>query len=149
MKERPKTRTESIVSKTMWNSILFNGVFVALASVIFLSSDKIYSLFRNSNDDIVFLTGFFSLFIFLNVFNMFNARTEKANIFDNINKNRGFTKVVILIAVVQILLTFVGGKILRTTSLATIEWIIVLSLSFLIIPLNFIRKLIINRKTEV
>lgn len=149
MLEKPKTRTESIVSKSMWNSILFNGVFVALASVVFLSSDKIYGLFRSSTGDIVFLTGFFSFFIFLNVFNMFNARTEKANIFDNIGKNPGFLRVALLIAVVQILLTFIGGKILRTTPLTINEWGIILGLAICIIPLNMLRKGIFGEAKSV
>ncbi|WP_129597663.1 calcium-translocating P-type ATPase, PMCA-type [Anaerophilus nitritogenes] len=146
MLEKPKTRTEGIVSKSMWNSILFNGIFVAIASILFLSSDMIHKAFRSSQGDIVFLTGFFSFFIFLNVFNMFNARTEKANIFDNIRKNPGFSKVVLFIIFVQIMLTFVGGKILRTAPLNMHEWMIIIGLSFFIIPLNMIRKKLFTKK---
>ena len=142
MQEKPKTRTESIVSKPMWHSILFNGIFVAGASVFFLRSEFIRSLFRSSPNDIVFLTGFFSFFIFLNIFNMFNARTEKANILDNIKLNPGFLRVALLIAVVQVILTFVGGKVLRTTGLNLNEWAVILGMTVLIIPLNIIRKTI-------
>jgi len=145
MLERPKSRTESIVSKPMWQSILFNGIFVAAASVFFLESDFIRSLFRSSAGDIVFLTGFFSFFIFLNVFNMFNARTDKANIFDNIKQNPGFLQVALLIAVVQIILTIVGGKILRTTGLALNEWAVILGMTLLIIPLNMLRKTVFRQ----
>lgn len=140
MQEKPKSRTESIVSKQMWQSILFNGIFVAASSVFFLQSDFIRSLFRSSPNDIVYLTGFFSFFIFLNVFNMFNARTEKINIFENISKNPGFLRVVLLITVVQILLTFVGGKILRTTGLMINEWSVIFLMTIFIIPLNMLRK---------
>ncbi len=140
MEEKPKSRGESIVTKDMWQSILFNGIFVTVASIFFLESDFIRSFFRSSPNDIVYLTGFFSFFIFLNVFNMFNARTEKANIFENIGKNPGFLRVVLLIAVVQIALTFVGGKILRTTGLMVEEWAIIFLMTVLIIPLNMLRK---------
>ncbi|MDY2848035.1 MAG: calcium-translocating P-type ATPase, PMCA-type, partial [Oscillospiraceae bacterium] len=46
-------------------------------------------------------SGYFALFIFIAVFNAFNARTEKANLFDNIGRNSGFLKILGLITVVQ------------------------------------------------
>lgn len=149
MRERPKARSESIVSKSMWQAILFNGIFVAISSVLFLRSNYIRSLFRPSEGDIVFLTGFFCLFVFLNVFNMFNARTEKANIFDNITGNPGFIKVALLITFVQVTLVYVGGKVLRTTGLTVGEWGVVMGLSILIIPLNMLRKILFDRPSEL
>ncbi len=145
MEEKPKSRGESIVSKSMWQSILTNGIFVSIASVLFLRSEYIQSLFRDSDGDIVFLTAFFSLFIFLNVFNMFNARTEKVNIFDNIKSNPGFIRVALLIAVVQVILVYVGGKVLRTVPLALNEWAIVIGLSIIIIPFNMLRKSLFSK----
>ncbi len=148
MKEKPKSRSESIVSKSMWQSILFNGIFVAASSVLFLKSDYIRSLFRSSEGDMVFLTAFFCLFIFLNVFNMFNARTDKANIFDNIKQNPGFLRVVLLITVVQVVLVYVGGKVLRTVGLTINEWAVIIGLSILIIPLNMLRKTLFSKEVE-
>lgn len=144
MLEKPKSRRETIISKEMWNAILFNGVFVAGMSVFFFKSDWVRGLFRASENDLVFLTAFFSFFIFLNVFNMFNARTSEVNIFSNIIKNPGFIQTAALITVVQILLTFVGGKILRTVPLTLGEWAIIWAMTITIIPLNMLRKALMN-----
>jgi len=142
MLEKPKDRAENIISKPMWNSILFNGLLVTSVSVFFLSSDFIKSLFRSSPNDIVFLAAFFSFYAFMNFFNMFNARTEKANIFDKIKHNYGFIRVALLIVAVQIVLTLVGGRVFRTTGLTLHEWTIILGMAVLIIPLNMLRKTI-------
>ena len=47
-----------------------------------------------------------------------------------------------LIAVIQVLMTFVGGSILRTAPLALNEWGVVMLLSLIILPVGTLRKLI-------
>lgn len=147
MIEPPKQRTESIINKDMWSSILMNGSFIAVMSIFFLKSSFIRDAFRRGtvgNEDIYVLTGFFAFFIFINAFNTFNARTVDLNLFSNITQNRGFLKVVTLIFSVQILLTYVGGEVLRTSGLNLVEWSYVVLLSTLIIPLDLLRKLLRN-----
>ncbi len=147
MKEPPKRRTESIINKDMWSSILTNGSFIAAMSIFFLKSSRIREVFRvgsTGNEDIYLLTGFFAFFIFVNAFNTFNARTEGLNLFSHVLQNRGFLQVVALIFSVQILLTYVGGEVLRTSGLNLVEWGYVTLLASLIIPVDLTRKLIRN-----
>lgn len=147
MEEPPKRRTESIINKDMWGSILMNGSFIAAMSVFFLKSSFIRDVFRigtAGKEDIYILTGFFAFFIFINAFNTFNARTVDLNLFSNITQNRGFLKVVTLIFSVQIVLTYAGGEVLRTSGLNLVEWGYVVLLAALIIPLDLTRKLMRN-----
>ncbi|SLM32497.1 hypothetical protein MTBBW1_750018 [Desulfamplus magnetovallimortis] len=46
------------------------------------------------------------------------------------------------ILVIQVVMTYAGGVILRTHGLLFNEWLLILSLAFLIIPLNLLRKVI-------
>ncbi len=147
MLEPPKRRDESIISKDMWSSILLNGGFIAAMCIFFLKSPWVQSVFRvggAGREDMYLLTGFFSFFIFINAFNIFNARTEDLNLLDHIYENKGFLKVVTLIFAVQILLTYVGGDILRTSGMVLSEWGYVILLAILIIPLDLARKLVRN-----
>ncbi|WP_084281265.1 calcium-translocating P-type ATPase, PMCA-type [Alkaliphilus transvaalensis] len=147
MQEPPKRRAESIINKDMRSSILLNGSFIAAMSIFFLKSSFIRDAFRigaTGKEDIYILTGFFAFFIFINGFNTFNARTVDLNLFNKITGNRGFLKVVTLIFSVQIVLTYVGGEVLRTSGLNLVEWGYVVLLSALIIPLDLARKLIRN-----
>ncbi|MBS4538724.1 calcium-translocating P-type ATPase, PMCA-type [Clostridium sp. D2Q-11] len=151
MDEMPKTRDESIINKYMWSSIITNAIVIGGLSIFFLISDMIKGLFRqgpNGNEDIYYLTGFFGFFIFINLLNMFNARTKDINIFNNILENDKFLKIVGLIFIVQIVMTYIGGAVLRTEGLIIKEWLVIIPMAMIIIPIDIIRKLIVNKLIE-
>ena len=58
--------------------------------------------------------------------------------------NRNFIFVVIMIFFLQTLFTYLGGDVLRTVGLNLTEWLYVLGMSFLIIPVDLVRKLVRN-----
>src|SRR5438105_1417990 len=129
MDEHPIKRNEAIVSPEMWSALLWNGSFVAALSTMFLTWDSVYDYFNN--DDAIFLTAFFSFFIFICVINAFNVRTPKLNIFAHIRQNTGFIRVITLIFFVQILFTYVGGRVLRTVPLSKRDWYTVIGASLI------------------
>lgn len=148
MDERPKRRDESIISKNMWSSVLTVGAYLTVASLLFLLHPFFRSLFRLDGPeiypgmDMYFMTGFFCFYVLSAMFNGFNARTDKINIFEHIGENRNFIYVMLLIAVVQVLMTFIGGPILRTAPLTISEWGWVALFSLVILPIGTLRKLI-------
>lgn len=142
MKEKPKRRDESIISKYMWTEILTASAWGFALSMFLLVSSTADHFFR---DDTKFLmTGYFTFFIFFAVFNAFNARTEQIKLYDNIGKNHGFWQVMILIVAVQVLMTDFGGDILRCYGLSPSEWLLIIVMAFTIIPVDLIRKLILK-----
>lgn len=145
MQEKPKRRDEHIVSKYMWSSILTGALWTFVLSLVFILSPFSHGFFRTDVADKYLLTGYFAFFIFISVFNAFNARTEKLNLFDNLGKNKGFLRVMGLIVVVQVIMTYCGGVILRCFGLNITEWVFVLILAFTIIPIDLIRKLIVGK----
>lgn len=142
MQEKPKAREEKLITKSMWASILCNGIFIALLSVFFLKSDFVRGLFQRNGEfsEAVFLTAFFAMFVFLNNFNKFNVRVEELNLFDHIFENKGFLNVVAMIFVIQLIITYVGGDMFRTVGLNLSEWFYVLLFSITIIPVDLVRK---------
>lgn len=144
MQEKPKHREESIVNGYMWSSIFTGSIWVFILSMFILLSPVVYGFFRPSETNDYLLTGYFSFFIFAAVFNAFNARTDKINLFDNISKNKGFLRIILLISVVQVIMADFGGVILRCFGLNIKEWIFVILISFTIIPIDIIRKLIVK-----
>lgn len=139
MQEKPIPRDEPLISPDMWSSILINGVVVAALSIGFLTYQPIRELFHS---EAALMTGFFAFFVFIHNFNKFNARTELVNLFDHLTQNKGFITVVTLIFVLQVLFTYFGGEVLRTVGLTWMEWVYVLSLSVIIIPIDLARKVI-------
>lgn len=144
MKEKPKRRDESIVSKPMWSSILVGAAYTVIMSLVFLT----VGLNWFDNKENVELTGYFAFFIFTAIFNAFNARTDEINLFDNITKNKNFLKIMEIVAVVQVALTYFGGEIFHCYGLSVTQWGIVLVLAFMIIPVDLIRKCIVKMVTN-
>jgi len=147
MHEKPIPRDESIINLHMWSAIITNGIFIALMCVNVLRSTTIRGLFVRDGvpNEQVFLTAFFAYFIFQQAFNAFNARTPKINIIEHIAENPGFGMVIVLIFIVQVIFTYVGGNVLRTVGLTFTEWMLVIGASALIIPFDMVRKFVMNK----
>ena len=145
MKEKPKKRDENIVSKYMWSEIITGSIWTFALSMLFLESSFISGFFRFDESGKYLLTGYFCFFIFTSVFNAFNARTEQFNLFDNIMHNSGFLKVLGLIVVVQIAMTYIGGAVLNCYGLNITEWVVTLVMALTIIPVDLIRKVIVRK----
>ena len=142
MQERPKSRDENIINRYMWSSILVGGAFIFVVSMLILATPLASGVFRPHPENLYLLTGYFTFFIFADIFNAFNCRTESFNLFDNIGKNKGFIQVIALIFVVQVFMTYFGGDVLRTYGLTANEWIFVITVSACIIPVDLLRKAI-------
>ena len=146
MQEKPKRREENIVSSYMWSAIFTGSIWTFILSMFFLLTPQIKALFRPGINNEYLLTGYFAFFIFISVFNAFNARTEQTNLFDNIFENKGFLNIIILIVIVQVIMTYLGGAVLNCYGLTLKEWAAVIIMAFTIIPVDIIRKKIVIKK---
>ena len=149
MEEPPKKREEPILNSYMIHEILFIGCYSFFLCVFFLKSPLIHSFFRTGRQDQYFLTAFFGLFIFMSIFNSFNARTSRLNVFANLWKNKAFLLITFFIVVVQMILIYYGGTLFRTAGLSLKEVEVMLFLSFTVIPVDFIRKLYLKKKKKL
>jgi P-type Ca2+ transporter type 2C len=146
MKEMPIDRKANIISKYMTSGIFTGGLYITAFSLFFLLFPPFKEFFMRNGapDNDVFLTAFFNLFIFLVMFNSFNARTNKINLFEKILSNKGFLPIIALIFFLQVVFTYIGGDVLRTTSLNLKEWGLILVMSISIIPVDLLRKIILK-----
>ena len=149
MEEKPKSKKEQIINKYMKDEIMFTGTFSALICILFLKLPIIQNIFRDSKTDKYLMTAFFGLFIFMGIFNSFNARTHRLNLFSNLRKNKVFIAIIIFIIIVQIYLIYHGGEVFRTYGLTTSEFEIMILISMLVIPIDFIRKIYLRKQGEI
>jgi len=140
--ETPKDRSAPIVSKKMLTTIVLGGAYMTLVAIFFYKSSFIAEMFRSASNNIYIYTGFFCTYIFMAVANGFNVRVSGVNLLENLRLNKGFLDVMALIVAIQIALTFVGGRILRTAPLNLEEWLVVIALSLSIILVDLLRKLL-------
>ena len=125
MNEFPKKKEEQIINRYMAGEILFTGLYSASLCVLFLKAPFIKSFFRMDNNNVYLMTAFFGLFIFMTIFNSFNARTNRLNLLANILKNRVFLIIILFILIVQVVLIYYGGDLFRTAGLTYTEFLIV------------------------
>lgn len=143
MKEKPKSRTENIISKEMMTSIISGSIWVIALSLLYFKLPIIRELFVT---DEAFTTGYFCFFVFTAVFNGLNVKSAGIDVFSHFNENEDFIKVMSIIAVVQVAVTYIGGELFKCTPLNLIEWAIILVMAISIIPYDLLRKLIMNSK---
>jgi len=149
MYEKPKNKNEQIINDYMKGEIAFTGTITALICLIFLKSPLIHSIFRESQNDKYLMTAFFGLFIFMGIFNSFNARTHRINLLSHLSKNIIFVLVILFIFIVQITLIYYGGNLFRTYGLNIKEFIIMTLISIIVIPIDTIRKIYLRKKGKL
>ena len=144
MDEKPKKKNEPIINKYMLSEIITTGLYCAIICILFLKLPIIEKIIREENKYL--MTAYFAMFIFMSIFNAFNARSDRLNIFSNLIKNKVFISIFTFITIVQIYLIYHGGNIFRTYGLSINELIFVILLASTVIPVDLIRKYILKRK---
>ena len=145
MQEKPKRRDERLVNGYMWSSILTGALLAFALSCFILLTGFAKGMFRAADDSAYLFTGYYAFFVFFFVFNAFNARTDRINLFDNIDKNRGFIRIILMIAAVQVVMVYFGGAVLRCYGLALGEWAFVIAMAATVIPVDIARKAVYGR----
>ena len=140
MKEPPKKKSDHIINRYMISQILVTGIYSSIICISFMKS----SIINNIYTPVSKLTAFFGLLIFISIFNALSARTNRLNIIANIKKNKVFIAIIGFITIVQIFIIYKGGDLFRTHGLNMKEFIIMFILSISVLPVDFIRKIIIK-----
>ena len=146
LEEEPKRRSAPIVSRKILLSVVIGGLYMTLVGIAFYKSAWVDHLFRDAANHIYTYTGFFCTYIFMAVANGFNVRVEGLNPLKNISLNKAFLQVMALIIAIQVLLTYVGGRVLRTTPLNAGEWGVVVLFSLSMLFIGVLGKLLMGRR---
>ncbi len=145
MEEKPKKSTEAIINSYMYNEIIVSSLYSAIICILFLKLPVVKTIFRVGDNNKYLMTAYFALFIFLGIFNSFNARTYRINIFSNILKNKVFLGIITFIIIVQIYLIYYGGEVFRTYGLESHEFFLILLISLSVWFVDIIRKIILKK----
>ncbi len=144
MDHKPKKLDEPIINKYMYSEIIITAMYSAFLCILFLKLPLFKEIVRS--EEKYFMTSYFALFIFIGIFNAFNSRTERLNILSNITKNKVFITIFLFIISVQIFLIYHGGELFRTFGMTPFELIFVILLAFTVVPVEFLRKIILKKK---
>ena len=125
MKDKPRKSSDFIISKSMGRGILGSGfVFFAIMFVFLIWCERHGA---GSIIDVHELTLFFTTFVMLQFWNLFNAKClgSTHSAFHNLRHDGGLLLVLLLIFVGQWLIVTFGGRMFRTQPLSAEEWLII------------------------
>ncbi len=139
MKDKPRSRSAFIVSKPMWKSIVgVGGLFFVflLCLLYYLEHADISTLSLIGRVPLGPADGlspyelslFFTVFVFLQFWNMFNARAfATGRSAFHFKGAGGFVLIALAILVGQILIVTVGGPFFSVTPLKITDWLIIIA----------------------
>ena len=124
MNEKPRKRTDFIISKAMQSNIFITGacfLAVLLGIMAYMNNSA-------AGMDVHNLTIFFTVFVMLQFWNLFNASVFGTNhsIFKDAGHALGMLSVALIILVGQFIIVTFGGKVFRTEALPLMEWIYII-----------------------
>lgn len=147
MKEKPRSRTDFIITRPMWQGILGMGLFftsLLIGVLLFFQRYDVTSLTGSwgpasvspSADDLSPYEGsvFFTLFVMLQFWNMFNARAFRTgrSALHGLRSSSGFLLVALCILLGQVLIVTFGGQMFSVQPLPVADWAVIIGSTSLV-----------------
>ena len=149
MKEKPRSREAFIINRPMWRSIIGVGglFFLVLLGILWIfehysvgSMTEIFSFIPQTVDagnaalTPYELSMFFTIFVFLQFWHMFNARAfETGRSAFHFKGASGFVMIAFAILLGQIAIVSVGGEFFNVTPLSLEDWLIIIGSTSLVL----------------
>lgn len=141
MQDKPRSRQAFIISNPMWWSILITGgIFTALLLVVLWHLEK-------GGMPLYDLSLFFTTFVMLQFWNMFNARAfQTGQSALRLKGCKGFNFIAGCILIGQILIVTFGGQMFNVTPLSLRHWVMIICGTSVVLWIGEAVRLIINKK---
>lgn len=142
MSERPIKKGSGLFIRGAKKRIAIStAAFIVLYGIITFS--PVSNMFVT---DVEAMTARFALLCFMAVLNGFNIRTEHMNLFKGIGKNKLFSYIAVGICAMTVILCDFAGTLIKATALDLNHWLVIITLAFMVIPVDLVRKAVDNRK---
>lgn len=154
MKDKPRSRAAFIINSAMYKDIISTGIIffiMLLGFFYYLEHTDITSLLQigrvpfGSNTGLTNyeLSIFFTTFVFLQFWNMFNARAfETGKSALNLKGCSGFGLTALIIVVGQIIIVTFGGQFFSVAPIAITDWIIIIGVTSIVLWIGELWRLI-------
>ncbi|MDR0415030.1 MAG: cation transporting ATPase C-terminal domain-containing protein, partial [Prevotellaceae bacterium] len=167
MEDKPRKTTDFIISKKMWESILGVGIFfvfilfglvqyfkhadiTSLTQFNMADFGKSYFNFSHGNGLSPYeLSLFFTIFVMLQFWNMFNAKSFMSgkSAFAMLNRCKGFLTIAAVIFIGQWTIVAIGGEMFNVMPLKLADWGIIVGVTSSVLWIGEIAR-IFKRMTK-
>jgi len=131
MNEKPRKASDFIITKAM----RYNILGVASCFLIILMSLIVYIKGLPATEVPTALTAFFTVFVMLQFWNLFNASVfgTSHSVFKDSRHALGMLSVAAIILIGQIIIVEFGGKVFRTVPLTLTQWLIIIGATSIVL----------------
>ena len=132
MAEKPRRRNEFIITNALGRGILLCGAAFFAVMFFFLWWCERRGL---GGVDVRELTWFFTSFVMMQMWNLFNAKCLGTNhsAFHRLWADKGLLLVVVIILVGQWIIVTLGGEMMRTVPLSAKEWVLIIAATSMVL----------------
>ena len=143
MEKAPRKAGDFIVSKGMMWNIFGQGIFFLAVLMVLL-----FHYMADNDISVYELSEFFTIFVMLQFWNMFNARTLGGynSAFYKLKENRSFLFIAAVILLLQIAIVQFGGGFFRTEPLELVDWVVIVASTSLVLWAGEFMRFIMKRK---
>lgn len=158
MKEKPRKNSDFIITAPMGKNILFAGF-----SFVIILLGMLWCFSNPTNLDLIFnhigenvqkreyaLSFFFTVFVMLQFWNMFNAKAFNTgkSAFVGMKSSIGFILVAIVILIGQVLIVEFGGDVFRTIPLMLVDWVKIIAATSVVLWIGEISRFFASKTKE-
>jgi magnesium-transporting ATPase (P-type) len=135
MSRPPRRMGDRVINREMWAGIAWVGLVMALVTLLALELRLPSGLIAGSGDIVEARTMAFTTLVFAQLFNCFNARSDRTSAFDHLFTNPLLWAALALSAALQVAVVHVGflNHAFGTTPLTIADWLICLGLASVVL----------------
>ena len=142
MQRNPRKPTDRVIDATMWIGIAWVGLIMALVTLAALDMRLPGGLFPGSGTIVEARTMAFTTLVFAQLFNTFNARSDRVSAFYHLFANPWLWSAIAISVALQVAVVQIGfmNKAFDTAPLGTGDWLVCFGLASIVLWADELKK---------
>jgi Ca2+-transporting ATPase len=149
MQRRPRAASERVITPRMWFGIFFVGIVMAIGTLLVLDASLPGGILEGTGTLRYAQTKAFTVLIMFQLFNVFNARSDRASAFGDLFTNRWLWGGILLSVALQFVVVYTPflQQAFSTVSLSAADWLQCVAVASSVLWLREAEKLVYRRLT--
>jgi Ca2+-transporting ATPase len=146
---QPRRRGLRMIDAPMWTGIALTGIVMALVTLLTIDLFLPGGLIEGHESLTLARTAGFTVLVLAQLFNCFNARSERRSAFQGLFTNRWLWGTVLLSSVLQVAVVHMDflNRAFGTTPLSLMQWLVCLAMASGVLWLSELRKWLLRTLT--
>jgi Ca2+-transporting ATPase len=146
MSQRPRPRSESVITRSMWVEILLSGAIIAAGTLLVLDASLPGGYIAGAGTITYARTMAFNTLAFFSMFMVFNARSQQRSAFSGLFSNKWLWGAVIVSLLLQVVVIYVPPlqRAFSTAPLSARDWLVCAAVGSSVLWLRELSKIVLR-----